>query len=505
MPGTSGATGATGTASGERSTGGTRQAALDTSFSPTPSGGQQVGEKPQLTTIRTASGKTAQVGVEYAKNIQGFVNDLEATGYKINSIGGYADRPNANNPRVKSYHAMGAAIDINPEQNPNRSTKTDLPPETASLAAKWGLGWGMNWRSVKDPMHFSAARAEQGSFDINRGGAMAGEVQGGAATGGGPMAFAGGQPIGGGMGGMRMPGMGGGFGGALGAAAGGIIGNLMQGGAPSAAARPQSGAPTGSAGKIFSGVDYQSNGKPVVNPDGSINWGDPDNSADFFRASQAMQNGAGKKTESEPAATPKKKEGMSAVDKMKFGRGAGNHAAPFDGSYGPQQPMGPELPPMKAAQLAALNSDDDSVGYRGKSGQILTKNIEEAAILDAERKKDADRAAEKAQQERYAAMERDDADQGAAARLAQDAAIAKQTQAGVSVANQQGTAKTLRNATLGDFGPEAQRERAAEGQQGRPAGDGTQASPTDPGSAAPPSSWMDLFDHPVDRAMSWFK
>jgi len=138
-----------------------------------------------LTEVKTKSGKSTKVGAAYASNFQGFINDLEATGYKINSIGGYADRANVNNPSVKSFHAMGAAIDINPGSNPNKSTKTDLPPQTGTIAAAHGLGWGMNWKSVKDPMHFSAAKAEQGSFDIKRGSIAAGEVQGGAAPAGG--------------------------------------------------------------------------------------------------------------------------------------------------------------------------------------------------------------------------------------------------------------------------------------------------------------------------------
>lgn len=122
-----------------------------------------------LTTVTSKSGPSTKVGATYAPNFQSFIDDLEATGYKISSLGGYANRANANNPNVKSYHAMGAAIDINPASNPNRSTKTDLPQETGALAAKHGLGWGMNWRSVKDPMHFSAAKSEQGSFDVQRG------------------------------------------------------------------------------------------------------------------------------------------------------------------------------------------------------------------------------------------------------------------------------------------------------------------------------------------------
>jgi D-alanyl-D-alanine carboxypeptidase len=138
-----------------------------------------------LTEVKTKSGKSTKVGAAYASNFQGFINDLENAGYKINSIGGYADRANVNNPSVKSFHAMGAAIDINPGSNPNKSTKTDLPPQTGAIAAAHGLGWGMNWKSVKDPMHFSAAKAEQGSFDIKRGSIAAGEVQGGAAPAGG--------------------------------------------------------------------------------------------------------------------------------------------------------------------------------------------------------------------------------------------------------------------------------------------------------------------------------
>ena len=44
----------------------------------------------------------------------------------------------------------------------------------------------MNWKSVKDPMHFSAAKGEQGSFDVARGGGIApGEPAGGTTAGGG--------------------------------------------------------------------------------------------------------------------------------------------------------------------------------------------------------------------------------------------------------------------------------------------------------------------------------
>jgi hypothetical protein len=47
-------------------------------------------------------------------------------------------------------------------------------------------------------------------------------------------------------------------------------------------------------GRIFSGDDYQSNNRRVVQ-DGNINWGDRDSAADFFRADKAMM--AAKKAE----------------------------------------------------------------------------------------------------------------------------------------------------------------------------------------------------------------
>jgi len=42
------------------------------------------------------------------------------------------------------------------------------------------------------------------------------------------------------------------------------------------------------ANAVLSGEDYQSSGEPVVQ-NGVINWGDPDNAADFFRADKALQ------------------------------------------------------------------------------------------------------------------------------------------------------------------------------------------------------------------------
>lgn len=124
------------------------------------------GPAPALNTITTAGGHGAQVNAAYADKFQGFIHDLEAEGYKINSIGGYANR-NVAGTNEASYHAQGDAIDINPQDNP-QGGGNNLPANTTALAAKWGLGWGALWQHNKDPMHFSIAASEGGSVDIPR-------------------------------------------------------------------------------------------------------------------------------------------------------------------------------------------------------------------------------------------------------------------------------------------------------------------------------------------------
>jgi hypothetical protein len=129
---------------------------------------------PPLTTISTGSGGRAQVASNYAANFQGFLHDLEATGYKVNSVQGFNPR-NVAGTDVASYHASGAAIDINPGANPQGGAG-NLPPNVSELAKKWGLGWGGDWSSKKDPMHFSIASSEGGSVDLAR--AASGAVPG---------------------------------------------------------------------------------------------------------------------------------------------------------------------------------------------------------------------------------------------------------------------------------------------------------------------------------------
>mgnify|MGYP003345814191 FL=1 len=133
------------------------------------------------------SHKSYQVAASAAPNFKAFVDALESGGYKINAIGGF--RPSA------MWHGSGNAIDINPDQNPmlinqggrivNKLTGKDashlrnskypfgygqdnLPPGIGEMAAKFGLGWGGNWRSSVDTMHFSAGPNEGGNIAAYR-------------------------------------------------------------------------------------------------------------------------------------------------------------------------------------------------------------------------------------------------------------------------------------------------------------------------------------------------
>lgn len=120
----------------------------------------------KIVTLRTSTGLTYQVNAKYAANFSGFVRALENTGYKITDIEGYDPRDIAGT-NIPSFHAQGAAIDINPSQNPVGPANTNnLPSNIQALAKQFGLGWGGAWKSKKDPMHFSIAKSEGGSVAL---------------------------------------------------------------------------------------------------------------------------------------------------------------------------------------------------------------------------------------------------------------------------------------------------------------------------------------------------
>lgn len=110
-----------------------------------------------LTTIKTKAGIPFTVGSSYADRFTGLLNDLEAAGYgiKADQSGGYNYRNIAGTNKL-SNHAHGAAVDVNWGANA-RGTAGDIPPELArSLASKYGLTWGGDWKNP-DPMHFEVA------------------------------------------------------------------------------------------------------------------------------------------------------------------------------------------------------------------------------------------------------------------------------------------------------------------------------------------------------------
>lgn len=134
--------------------------------------------KKRLTKITSKNGKSTYVATIFAKNFQNFINEFEKTpapnhpnGYTIYSLGGYVHRKSAAGNGKWSYHASGASIDINPKENPYGSTFiTDMPKNTSAMAKKYGLGWGGDWTSSKDAMHFSMATPERGTVKLKRNG-----------------------------------------------------------------------------------------------------------------------------------------------------------------------------------------------------------------------------------------------------------------------------------------------------------------------------------------------
>jgi hypothetical protein len=112
-------------------------------------------QKENLVTIQSGNGESWQVNKLAAAAFQGFLTELEATGYGIKSSGGFNYRPIRGSKTGKlSEHGKGLAIDLNAETNGLGSETTDLPPNVSEIAAKYGLKWGGDFKGRKDPMHF---------------------------------------------------------------------------------------------------------------------------------------------------------------------------------------------------------------------------------------------------------------------------------------------------------------------------------------------------------------
>ena len=88
--------------------------------------------------------------------------DLDYTVFRIESYNPDSTTPSG----APSAHQWPIAVDINPERNPMTGPSvltTDMPRAFVDCFTREGFGWGGNWRSSKDPMHFSLAPNEGGT------------------------------------------------------------------------------------------------------------------------------------------------------------------------------------------------------------------------------------------------------------------------------------------------------------------------------------------------------
>ena len=130
-----------------------------------------------LKKIKTKKGYTTFVSGALWNNFQGFVNELEETGYTINNIQGHSATSQRYGNVSNEYtgedlwtaNASGLGININPVTNlKGQKLVTDLPSGIASLAKKYGLGWGGSFKNYKDASLFSARNEEEGSVPAPR-------------------------------------------------------------------------------------------------------------------------------------------------------------------------------------------------------------------------------------------------------------------------------------------------------------------------------------------------
>ena len=91
--------------------------------------------------------------------------------YPIRSVGTYNCR-RVTGGSGYSVHAYGYAVDINPPANgyisprPSSGCPTDMPAAFRQMFLSRGFGWGGNWRSACDTMHFNAASNEGGFIRV---------------------------------------------------------------------------------------------------------------------------------------------------------------------------------------------------------------------------------------------------------------------------------------------------------------------------------------------------
>jgi hypothetical protein len=115
--------------------------------------------RPGYVAVKTRTGRRAVVAQAQAWRFAGFLRDLEAIGYRINDLGGYAYRRIAGSRRM-SQHSKGLAIDVNQLRRDVVSVPMDRR-KVSAIASTWGLKSGGDWRNP-DLGHFEVARTERG-------------------------------------------------------------------------------------------------------------------------------------------------------------------------------------------------------------------------------------------------------------------------------------------------------------------------------------------------------
>jgi hypothetical protein len=112
----------------------------------------------QIVTI-TPLNMQLPVRAEVATIFHRFILEAEARGFSFNrrrDDWGYACRHIRSDPSLPwSNHAWGLAVDLDALDNPMLfSLRTSFPRWVVTLAAEYGLRWGGDFTSLKDPMHF---------------------------------------------------------------------------------------------------------------------------------------------------------------------------------------------------------------------------------------------------------------------------------------------------------------------------------------------------------------
>lgn len=103
------------------------------------------------------SGISLPVRAEIAPLVEGFVIELVQRGYPVAVVKddwGFACRAIAGT-NTPSNHSWGLAFDINATTNPmGKRLITDMPSWVPEVAARYGFGWGGNYKTRPDAMHF---------------------------------------------------------------------------------------------------------------------------------------------------------------------------------------------------------------------------------------------------------------------------------------------------------------------------------------------------------------